>query len=262
MSAPRLPPGTIDAHVHVGLARYGPVEPLIAAMDRLGMRHAVLVQYRWHADDRYLLASAARYPGRFAVVGYVDPNGPDPVGTLSGEVAAGLQGLRLAPDARSPGRRPFALWAAAETLGLVVSVTGPPETVASPAFARLVRRFPGLRFRLEHLGGIRARATAPRVVRAVLRLADAPNVVTMWSGFWLNAGDAWPYAAARPVVRDSLTAFGATRICWSGDRDRPDLTDGAYVAEAGLLERSFGVDDPVARAQILGGTARSLFAFG
>jgi len=81
----------------------------------------------------------------------------------------------------------------------------------------------------------------------------------MWSGFWLNAGDGWPYPAARAIVRDSLVAFGAERICWSGDRDRPDLTDAAYVAESELVERSFGVEDPAERAAILGGTARSLF---
>jgi predicted TIM-barrel fold metal-dependent hydrolase len=255
-----MPAGTIDAHVHIG-GRYGPVDAYVATMERLGLRHAVLVQYQWQADNTELVAAQHAHPGRFATIGVIDTAALDPVGDLRRWVDAGIQGIRSRPDARVPGRNPFALWTAAEERSLLVSVTGPPDAVTGLAFARLVRRFPGIRFRLEHLGGLGPRTLEPRTLRAFLRLADAPNVTTMLSGFWLNAGEPWPYAGALRLVRDVVDVFGAERICWSGDWNREGLTDVAYVAEAELLERSFGIAEPAARAAILGGTARRWFDF-
>jgi predicted TIM-barrel fold metal-dependent hydrolase len=251
-----FPPGTIDAHVHVGLAKYGPIEPYLAAMDRLGLRGAVLVQYRWERDNTYLLECAARFPDRFRAVGVVDHTSDDARDQARAWAGLGLAGFRIPADAAT---RP--IFEVAAELGLVLSVHDQPEAIVEPAFVRLLRDFPEVSVRLEHLGGIRHDAVGPShpVGRAFLALATCPSVWTMWSGFWLNAGEPFPYPRARELAAASLDAFGADRICWSGDWNREGVDDRTYRREADLVGQAFGVRDERERAAILGRTAEARF---
>lgn len=261
----RFVPGTVDAHVHAGLDRYGPLETFVATMDRTGLEAAVLVQHQGQTDNRYLLEALGRSPARFAVIASCEADaGPD---ELRAAVRSGAVGIRMRPEIDLAGRRRRAFWGAVDELGLVVSVIGEPRVIASPAFRAAVRALVGARFRLEHVAGVLhadTPLTSP-VVGPILELGTEPNVWLMWSGFWLNAGSERPYAAAIETVRASFAAFGPDRICWSGDWNRPGpplarhISDADYVAEADLMEGSFGVVLPADRLAILGGTARRLF---
>ena len=75
-----------DTHVHIyDRARYqfqpgysrpederADADLLIAALDAAGVSAALLVQTPWYGEDnRYLVESLRRYPGRFAAIGYL-----------------------------------------------------------------------------------------------------------------------------------------------------------------------------------------------
>ncbi len=254
----------IDTHVHAGPPAYASVEAFIADMDRLGMRRAVLVQHFGQHDDTYLAAALRRYAGRFALIGSADPDDPAMVERLEPHLrASGAQGIRLPAGSRSPGRDPEAIWQRADELGLIVSVRGPFADIIDPGFKAIVASCQRIRFRFEHIGWIKADdpiATTANIDR-FLRLADHQNTAVQLSGFYLNSATTYPYPSSRALVRAALDAFGPARTMWSGDWNRPDLTLDAYGREIDLLESSFGIVDPAARAMILGGTARAWFDF-
>ena len=259
----RMPPGTIDAHVHIGRDRYGPSSAYAAVMDRLGIAAAVLVARQWQFDNTELLMAAQAAPVRFRVVAAVDLLAPGAADVLERLIAAGIAGIRVDPEWLMSAPDP--VWRAIDAAGLVVSVVPKVELIAAIEFARALarRQCP---VRLEHLGGIRPvemdRADGRR--RAILALADQPNVSMLWSGMWLNAGSPRPYPTAHDLLDQVLDAFGAERLCWSGDWNRPGppigshIDDADYAAEADLVTRLAGTDAP----SILGGTARRLFGFG
>jgi predicted TIM-barrel fold metal-dependent hydrolase len=256
-------PEVVDSHVHVGVAKYGPAEAYVETMDRLGLRKAVLVQYVWNQENGYLEACVRHWSDRFVALAIVDPRGPEAGSRVGGLVERGaVRGLRVAPAMLTDPSASPEWWEAVEAADLVVSVTGPFADIVEPGLATTIERHPSVRFRLEHLGGFQHPRTANRApFRSFLRLADHPNVYTMWSGFWLNAGEPYPYRSARPALRDSLAAFGAARICWSGDWNRPGIDDASYLRETDLAEIA-GLTTPDDIARILGGTASELFGLG
>jgi predicted TIM-barrel fold metal-dependent hydrolase len=261
----RFAPGTVDAHVHLGLDRYGPVQAYVATMGRTRLDAAVLVQHQGQTDNRYLFEALHSNPARFAVLAALATGaGPEEVRSA---VQSGAVGIRVRPEIDLSGRRRRAFWGAVDDLGLIVSVIGVPHVIASPTFRAAVRALADVRFRLEHVAGIKhveSAVTSPDV-RRIFELGAELNVWLMWSGFWLNAGSGWPYTRATETIRASLAAFGPERICWSGDWNRPGppigshINDADYVAEADLIEGPFGVLLPADRRAILGDTARRLF---
>jgi predicted TIM-barrel fold metal-dependent hydrolase len=255
-------PETLDSHVHVGITKYGPVEPYLETMDRVGLRRAVLVQYVWNEENGYLEACVRRWPERFAAVAIVDPRGPDAGARVRRLVERGAaRGLRVAPSMLTGAGVRAGWWEAVETGDLTISVTGPFDELIEPGLAATIAAHPTVRFRLEHLGGFQHAASPGRArFRRFLGLADRPNTFTMWSGFWLNAADGYPYRSARPALRDSLAAFGADRICWSGDWNRPGIDDATYLREANLAEIADLRGERELEA-ILAGTALRLFRF-
>ena len=252
----------IDSHVHVGLDKYRPIEAFLAVMRQAGMRRAVLVQHIGQHDNAYLAASVRRFPGQFAGVGAVDPSDPGALERLDRLKAdTGLVGVRLAAAARSPGPDPLAIWKRTDDLGLVVSVRGPFEEVASPAFAAIVAGCPTARFRLEHLGWHKPADERPPYdrFRRLLALAAFPNTFIQISGFYLNSASPYPYPTSAEFVALAYRAFGAKRLMWSGDWNRPNLARGEYEREMTLVGDVFPVDSVADRAMIMGGTAARLF---
>jgi len=219
----------VDAHVHVGPPKYPSVEDYLTAMAPAGVEQSVLVQHVGNTDHRYLYRCFAAHRGRFALVGMIDPRQPSAAAQVDDLAAAGFAGLRLWAASRSPGPDPLAVWRAADRNHLVVSVRGPFTDIAHPDFAALLDELPGLVVRLEHLGFFRYGADFG--FDAFLRLADRPQVFTMWSGYYAYSGAGYPYPDATPYLRASLAAYGPERIMWSGDWNRTQTaTDAEYRA--------------------------------
>jgi predicted TIM-barrel fold metal-dependent hydrolase len=181
----------------------------------------------------------------------------------------GISALRLSATTRSPGPDPYAIWAAAEELGVVASITAEsPDSrdgmaaLVSPDFQELVRRFPRLRFRLEHLGWYPDTAELPPYAsyRRFLRLADFPNTCTTWSAFYYFSREPFPDRDVRPYLEMTYAAFGPRRILWGSDW--PNVLDAEGYGRAlhfALHDLPVQSDDDL--AWIMGRTAESLFRF-
>jgi L-fuconolactonase len=247
----------VDSHVHVGTWKYPPLETYLPDMAEAGVDAAVLVQFVGNTDNAYLAERAE--PGRFAAVAMVETGTHGAPAHVARLAAAGrFAGVRLWAATRSPGPDPLAVWRAIDAAGLVASVRGPLADIADPAFAALLAELPTLRVRLEHLGF----TTYPDADRTrfdrFLALAERPGTYTMWAGFHANSGQAHPHPDADPYLRDAVAAYGARRITWSGDWNRPDPGPDDYAAAIRhVLERPYlDADD---HRWILGGAAAELF---
>ncbi|MBB5082161.1 amidohydrolase family protein [Nonomuraea endophytica] len=250
----------IDSHVHVGTWKYPEISaylPELAEVDA-----AVLVQFVGNTDNSYLLRCAEAHPGRFAVIAMVDTEthgAPAHVARLA--ASPHVKGVRLWAATRSPGPDPYALWRAIAAAGLVASVRGPLADIADPAFATLLDEVPGLTVRLEHLGFTTYPDADPAHFSGFLALAERPLVHTMWAGFHANSGRPYPHPDADPFLREAVAAYGARRITWSGDWNRPDPAPGDYKSAINhVLERPYLTDED--KRWILGGASAALFGMG
>ncbi|MET9336385.1 amidohydrolase family protein [Nonomuraea sp. NPDC003804] len=249
----------VDSHVHVGRWKYPPLEEYLPAMAQAGVAAAVLVQFVGNTDNAYLTRCVAADPARFAAVAMVDTDTHGAPAHVARLAATGhVRGVRLWASTRSPGPDPLALWRAIAAVGLVASVRGPLADIAHPGFAGLLAELPGLRVRLEHVGFTTYPDADRRAFDRFLALAERPLTYTMWAGFHANSGTPYPHADADAYLRETVAAYGARRITWSGDWNRPDPGPGDYAAAVRhVLERPYLAEDD--HRLILGGTARELF---
>jgi len=207
----------IDAHLHVADRAsvdadrtivgaqpwWDRVDPSIDAVlgrgVEAGVRRAVLVQavgaHRY--DCSYLLA--ARRPG-VALVGAVDPFGPDPVAALDALVAAGIAGLRLF-SVRSP--RPWldavvgrSLVARCVEVGVRPSVCVLPAEI--PALVALAEAFPDTEFAVDHM--------------AFAQREDDLAVLAARENLCPTVTPTTPVSVSGAVAR-----FGRDRLSWGSD---------------------------------------------
>ncbi len=209
----------IDAHVHVGLDRYEPIELLCAHLDLTGVSGAVLVQHHAQTDNTYLVECLNRFPHRFSAIMRVPLD--DDGRAVHHWAAQGCTGLRQRARSRCPGADPLGQWRAAADLGLPVSVYGTPTDFVSADFAEVIATFPDLPIVLEHLGGADPGARPPASAFApVFALARHPHVLMKVPGFGelapppLTSED---HAAAEGLLDAALNAFGPDRLLWGSD---------------------------------------------
>lgn len=250
----------VDAQVHLGGSRYRPVEDYLPVMRAEGIEQAVLVQQFGSTDNDYLRDTVLAHPDLFVGVGAVEETSPAAPEDIHRLVTTGaFSSVRVTASARTRGCDPLGIWRAIAAEGLVATVRGTFEEIASPAFAEVVATFPDLPFVLEHLGGF---VYGGRAFDQFLALSGFPNVHTMWSCFYRYSATTYPYGDADPYLAESLAAFGAERLVWSGDwnrfeQGRADGADDYRKARTHISALSFvGAAD---LARILGGTARSLY---
>lgn len=254
----RLP--IVDAQVHLGGTLYRPVEYYLPVMRADGIDRAVLVQQFGSTDNDYLRDTVLAHPDLFVGVGAVEEASPAAPEAVHALVATGaFSSVRITASARTRGCDPLGIWRAIDSENLVATVRGTFAEVTSPAFADVVATFPNLPFVLEHLGGF---TYATSGFDRFLALSRFPNVHTMWSCFYKYSASPYPYRNTDPYLAESLAAFGAHRLVWSGDwnrfeQGRADGRDDYPKARAHICDLPFV--DAEDLAQILGGTAQSLY---
>jgi predicted TIM-barrel fold metal-dependent hydrolase len=238
-----------DAQIHAGP---GGIPELLAAMDALGLKGALIDEY-WlpGLDSRphdKLANGAIRpivptaeiaaqlHPDRFAWLRRLH--------RLDPEYAAIIRLVRDAPGGRAlrvdPGMSQAEMgeWenggydhilAAAAEAGLPVFVFAPDRPTG---FARAAKAFPALRIAIDHCGifsnsmratiggGLPPRDDAAQLALfdEVCRLADFPNLALKWghsSGMFEKP--VWPGEQLSPILRRAVDAFGANRVMWASD---------------------------------------------
>ncbi|MHB1133340.1 MAG: amidohydrolase family protein [Chloroflexota bacterium] len=276
-----------DTHVHVyDPARYslapgqsGPGVPrgdadfLISQMDEAGVAAALLVQTPWYGlDNRYLVESMHRFPGRFAAIGFFgDPLAADAPAELARQYHEdGFRGLRfhLANSERKfvdderiiDGLMSGAvdpLLRQARDLGVAVQFLN--RVSNQHVIVTVADRFPDLTIVVDHLGHpLLAEAPDYPSSRHLFALAERPNVYVKISNHVLSSRQPFPWADLHDYQRRLLDLFGPRRLMWATNwpMDTPQL---------GYAERLAAVRDHLPfltgedRDWVLGRTAFSLW---
>ncbi len=238
-------------------------------LTRAGVSATILVQTRSSLDEtREFLAIAAATDFVAGVVGWVDLTDP--------AVADTLAALQAQPDGRylvgirhQVHDEPDPEWllrgdvrrglAAVERHGLAYDLLLRPREL--PAALRTVRDLPGLRFVVDHIA-------KPDIARgAHAAWAEAmegfrPERSHVWcklSGMVTEADwSTWTPADLAPYIHTALSVFGPDR-CLFGSDWPVCLLAGSYEAVLAGLLANLGYLDDAARAQVLAGSAASLY---
>jgi L-fuconolactonase len=234
------------------------LEPLLLAR---GIDATVVVQARSALDEtRELLATAAAVPWLAGVVGWVDLTDPA-IGDVLGELAdSRLVGIRhqvhdepdpewLLRDDVGRGLR------AVEEAGLAYDLL--VRTRELPAALETARRFPGLRFVVDHLAKPPLREVSTDAwAEGLSALATLPNVSCKLSGLVTEAAsDSWRADELVPYLRRALEWFGPDRSLFGSDWP-VCLLAASYDDVVDLV---FAALEPGERAAVLGETAARVY---
>ena len=260
----------VDTHCHASPYWYEPVETLLDQMHRNEVDKATLVQIGGEYDNSYLIECMRRFPGRFSAVALVDTDRPDAPKRLEDWVKQGVEGLRLRPIARSPGRDPLAIWRQAAELGVVISAQGSAvEEFASPEFEAVIKEFPNLNIIIEHLGGGGQDTKPPHNrYRKVLALAQYPNTFMKVPGFGEMCPrpnpirKPSPFENVPPLIEMAIDAFGPRRLMWGSNFPPVAGRGEGYRNSLRLPMEHIQFKSAADKEWIFGGTAATLFRFG
>lgn len=274
--------GVVDAHFHCWrLARgdYGWLTPALAPIHRdveiddwahaaaaHGVQAGVLVQAApTEAETAFLLDQAAAHPAVRGVVGWVDLHRPDAAQHLARLAAAHprLKGLRpmlhdiADPDwILDPALDPALDAMAAQ--GLVLDALIRPLHL--PRIRALCRRHPALKVVVDHGAkpDITGDAWQPWADE-LERLAAESGALCKLSGLLTEAGPRPGRGAARRWGRHLIDVFGARRLVWGSDWPVLELA-ASYADWWADTAEILAPLDASARAAVLGGNARRLYA--
>ena len=200
------------------------VDELLGRMDRARVRRAVLVPPTWEGPRNDLaLAAAAAHPGRFAVMGRVDPGDPAVVASLATwRDQPGMLGIRLSinrgdTSAQIRAAVSSGFFTEAQRAGLPLYLYMPR---LHTEIDQLAAAFPDLRITVDHLGLDGADGPLHKAVAPLLPLARHANVAVKASALPCFVTEDYPYPQIVQAVYDLVAAFGANRVFWGSDLSR------------------------------------------
>jgi len=240
------------------------VENLIAAMDRVGVAKAAIVQVStcYGFDNSYLADSVVRFPGRVTGVGSVDMMQPDAPQTIRKWLERGISGLRMflggstkAYDTTSlDDPRSFPAWEICQEAGVPVVLN--IDTSGFAQTAGLAKRFPKVKIIIDHLGHADTSDGAPYKKAACLfGLAPFENIYLKLTPTVVE------YSQREQATPDSffprlVEVFGARRLAWGSDYP---ATKGELSEILGRLKDAIKCLSTEDQAWILGKTAQTLY---
>jgi predicted TIM-barrel fold metal-dependent hydrolase len=201
-------------------------EEMIAMMDAAGVARAVIVPPSPVGDcNDTALEAAARYPGRFIVMGRFDPKANGAREALQGWLAQPhMAGIRMTfhkpkwSGWLDDGSIDW-FWADCERLGIPLMLLIPGRL---DAVERIARRHPQLQLVIDHLGrrsDLRDDA-AFADLDVMLRLAALPNVCVKASAAPCYSSEAYPFHGLKPYLKRVYEHFGPRRMFWGSDVSR------------------------------------------
>jgi predicted TIM-barrel fold metal-dependent hydrolase len=200
-------------------------EELLEEMDEAGIERAIIVPPSWEGDRNDLgLAAAQAYPSRFAVMGRLALETPDPGLVARWKQQPGMLGARF--TFHTTAQKPWLtdgtaewLWAAAERAQMPLMIHVPGSLDKVPAIAA---KHPDLRLVIDHLGRFsHARDAAGFAdLPLLLALAKHPNVAVKASALPCYSSEPYPYKGLHPIIRQVFDAFGPQRMFWGTDISR------------------------------------------
>lgn len=212
-------------------------EEMLGAMEAVGVDRAVIVPPAWAGENNApALAAAAKYPGRFAVMGRIDPYAADAAGRLEHWLEQpNTLGIRMSGRwSTSPKQIQEAFedpelewyWSACERLGI-------PLMVLTRQFvsrlAPISERHPNLTLIIDHLST--QEGDTPKEAFAALddlvALARYPRVFVKVGNGPNRSRQPYPFEDVHPYLRGIYDAFGPQRMLWEADITQ--LTKNTYA---------------------------------
>ncbi len=288
----------VDAHVHVWSAdqtRYplapgfGPDDPWLpsfAPEDHRSIAGAELpmnlVQMTWYGlDHSYILDLIASDPDRFTGTGIVpaicDVSLPAPEHAMCALAAGGIRAFRLRGRAAQPPREHASeqwlgddayqrIFACAADQGLVLSFLCGPSDLAE--IGRMCELFPHTPVILDHCGGVRVKDSTidSGDLRSLLSLAAYPQVYVKFGpvhglGDAAGAARPVPFSDTLPLLRATVSVYGAERVLWESDLGGPIQLNNPqpdFASCLDLIREHADFLNAEQRQQILGCNARRL----
>ena len=223
-------PWRASGHLHVQRATPVSAEEVLGWMDEGGISAAIIVPPSWEGDRNDLAIDAARrYPGRFAVMGRVDPDATGLRESLPGwRKQAGMLGVRLAlhtAELRQPfveGRYDW-MWAEVERFGIPVMVL-----IHHPfmhMIGAIAAKHPQLKLVIDHLGLANGEKddVAFRGLDNLIALGKRANVAVKSSALPCYTAEAYPYPGLQKHLKRVYDAFGNRRMFWGSDQSRSPI---------------------------------------
>lgn len=237
---------------------------MIAAMERAGVKKAVLVQAStcYGHDNRYAADAVAAHPERFTGVFSCDILAPDATAVMAHWMGRGMMGLRLfTTGSTMPGQqdwlddaRTFPAWRMAEEVNLPVCLQMTAEAI--PALVTVLDRFPRLRVILDHMARpVQEDGPPYKSADSLWQLAKFPGVflkVTERNFLGAKKGNATPETFFGEVI----TAFGANRVAWGSNFPTSERSMSELIALARDTLSFLPASD---REWIFSGTAQTLY---
>lgn len=217
-------PGHIPFHPSVKKEDVKPesflAEDLMKEGKPFGFTRFVLIQHNFfHGfDPSYLKFAAEKYPGRFAVVGSLDPNDENLDKKMKLDAGTVVSGYRVASRNKKdnwlngPGQD--LLWKSAEDYGQSVCLLR-NRNVSLQSVIDKCRKFPGTRVVVDHFAHVDY--TVQKELDELWVLADLPNVYLKVSKFYGNGRKQSPYLDMLPFIEQVVQRFGTERLMWGSD---------------------------------------------
>ncbi len=252
----------IDAHAHVwspdtgAYPRSGPlaaIRPLSFTPEELlkiaranEVSRIVLVQMSFYRQDhRFLIESMERYPGVFSGIGWVDPEAPDPAGSMRLLAARGVRGFRLFGGASAGGLETEgmrAMWRCAADNGLALCPLVNPGALGD--LAAMCAAYKNVTVVIDHLARVgMAEPASDEAIGALCAMARYRRVYVKVSAFYALGRKLPPYDDLAPMIRRVTDAFGPERLMWGSDSPFQAQEPHTYRASIELVgERLTGAD--------------------
>jgi predicted TIM-barrel fold metal-dependent hydrolase len=233
----------VDAQVHMwaantperpwvpGLKPHRPeplgMDELLRQMDEAGVARAVIVPPRIEAGRNDTATDAVlAHPGRFAVMGRLDPKAPDVRERLRHwREQPGMLGLRFtlkhSMESLLTGGHMEVVWQEAEQAGLPLYIAVIQKN--SDLVADVAQRFPRLKLVLDHLAIASDKLKDDEAfcdIDRVAALAKFPNVAVKVTAMPCYTTDAYPYRWLHPHLKKVFDAYGPRRCFWGSDLSR------------------------------------------
>lgn len=244
-----------------------PIENEVADMQEFGLKYAVLINprnYGW--DNSYISYSLHKYPKLFVAHGLLNPEGPDPAGTLRYWIREhGFQGMRFSPlyapnSTWLNAKELYPLWQEAERLGAVFNFYILPHQM--PMLEDMAGRFPGVKIVIDHLGKPDLKAADPWTdFRKMFRLKRFPQVwVSASEPYEISVTKQYPYRDTYPFFKATYEEFGGRRLIWGTGYPKPRW-ELPMNKELDFVEQELDFYTPADRERILGKNALQIWRF-